>query len=83
MVYTGKHGWDLDKTLAEGGSPQQIHPGCIQMRRSHRWIALVSDHDNGPEIRYNRGRKLYCSSEKEKEEGVAGVNSLEMDDLWG
>jgi len=49
------------------------------MRRSHRRLALVRDYSNGPEKRHNRGGKLYCSSEKEKEEGVVGVNSLETD----
>lgn len=52
------------------------------MRRSHRQLALVRDYSNGPEKRHNRSRKLHCSSEKGKKEGVACVNSLETDNLW-
>lgn len=45
-------------------------------------LPLVRDDSNGPEKRQNRHGKLYCSSEKEKEEGVSGENSLETHRLW-
>lgn len=45
-------------------------------------LLLVRDDSNGPDKRQNRGGKLYCSSEKKKEEGVSGVNSLETHHLW-